>query len=147
MPISLGQVCIQLKARLGSKIHKKKLRNVGGRNARTEVGKLEKFWLGEDRHLFWSDTMGWNNLWRTIHISSHPCFKDTVSSVCTLLLNRPHIQLVQAVSYCKKGHLNSILVGSNRMPLLNNNMEKDTDIETDKCIYKTLGGCVTPAGF
>ena len=49
---------IQLKARLGSKIHKTKLRNVGGRNARTEVGKLEKFWLGEDRHLFWSDTMG-----------------------------------------------------------------------------------------
>jgi hypothetical protein len=49
---------IQLKARLGSKIHKKKLRNVGGRNARTELGKLEKFWLGEDRHLFWSDTMG-----------------------------------------------------------------------------------------
>ena len=56
--LPFGQVCIQLKARLGSKIHKKKLRNVGGRNARTEVGKLEKFCLGEDRHLFWSDTMG-----------------------------------------------------------------------------------------
>ena len=26
-------------------------------------------------------------------------------------------------------------------------MKNDTDTETDKCIYKTLGGCVTPAGF
>ena len=30
-------------------------------------------------------------------------------------------------------------------PLLNGNMEKETDTETDKCMYKTLGGCVIPA--
>ena len=26
-------------------------------------------------------------------------------------------------------------------------MKKETDTETDKCIYKTSGGCVTPAGI
>ena len=30
---------------------------------------------------------------------------------------------------------------------MQNKMKKDTDTETDKCIYKTLGGVVTPAGF
>ena len=26
-------------------------------------------------------------------------------------------------------------------------MKKETDTEIDKCIYQTLGGCVTPAGI
>ena len=32
-------------------------------------------------------------------------------------------------------------------PLMHGNMKKETDTEIDKCIYQTLGGCVTPAGI